>query len=134
MKQKRLLGILLTITMLMSLLPTFNLTVSAKAADLTVNSVTLTDKDGDGYYDIGTFNELVAFGNAVNGGNNAINGELVANITNTSTDNWKNKAIGTDTYPYQGTFTGNYYRITGLNATDFTAPLVCLEKSVQRVP
>ena len=49
------------------------LTASAAAEDLTVTihtgaEVTLKDTDGDGFYDIGTADELYAFAEAVNGG------------------------------------------------------------------
>ena len=59
---------------------------AAEAADLTVSidtgaSVTLKDADSDGYYDIGTADELYAFAAAVGGGNTTINGELTQNVT-----------------------------------------------------
>ena len=59
---------------------------TARAADdLTVTidtgaSVTLKDTDGNGYYEVGTADELYAFGAAVNGGNERINAELTADI------------------------------------------------------
>jgi len=82
----KIIGLVLALVMMVSLLGLFSLTASAEAAaDLTVTidtgaSVFLKDTDGDGYYDIGTADELYAFAAAVNGGNTAINGELTANI------------------------------------------------------
>ena len=81
----KIMGLLLTVVILMASLGILSLTASA-ADDITVaidtgESVTLKDTDSDGYYDIGTADELYAFAAAVNGGNNAINGELTANIT-----------------------------------------------------
>ena len=82
MKTKRFLGVLLTLAMIIGLLP-----ITASAADnITVTidigaSITLQDADSDGYYDIGTADELYAFAATVNGGNTSINGELTASIT-----------------------------------------------------
>ncbi len=42
--------------------------------------VTLSDADGDGYYDINTADELYAFAELVNGGNLGLNAELTADI------------------------------------------------------
>ena len=82
----RITGLLLTMVMLVALLGALSLTVSAAAAeDISVTidtgaSITLRDNDADGYYDIGTADELYAFAAAVNGGSYSINGELTANI------------------------------------------------------
>ena len=89
-KTMKLLGILLTIGMLVTILGAFSLTASAEADPLAVTivladgnpaSIVLEDADGDGYYDIGLADSLYAFAAAVNGSNTAINGELTANIT-----------------------------------------------------
>ena len=83
---KRFVGLGLMLAMLVALLGAFSMTASAAAAeDISVTidtgaSITLKDTDGDGYYDIGTADELYAFAAAVNGGNSTINGELTANI------------------------------------------------------
>ena len=47
----------------------------------TGESVTLNDNDNDGYYDIGTADELYAFASIVNNCNTAINVELTTDIT-----------------------------------------------------
>ena len=81
----KIMGLLLTFVILIATLGMFSLTASAAADDITLTidtgeSVTLKDIDGNGYYEIGTADELYAFAAAVNGGNNAINGELTDNI------------------------------------------------------
>ena len=106
------------------------------AADITVTidtstSVTLKDADGDGYYDIGTADELYAFAAAVGGGNTAINGELTKDIVvNTDVlrdDGFLNgdgsnfrvwTPIGNDTNTYTGIFDGNSHTISGLYIND----------------
>jgi len=80
-------GLLFTLVILMGALGRVPLTASA-AADLAVqitradgNTATVTLKANDeGYYEIGTADELYAFAAAVNGGDNAINGKLIADI------------------------------------------------------
>ncbi len=111
-------------------------TITASAAnDITVTidtgaSVTLKDADGDGYYDIGTADELYAFAAAVNGGKKTINVELTADITineNVPTAdselNGSNFRVWTpigyynssdDELMYSGTFHGNDKTISGL--------------------
>ncbi len=115
---------------------TFSLKASA-AVDLTFTidtgaSVTLKDADGDGYYDIGTADELYAFSVAVNSGNKSINGELTANVVinqNVLTADGELNGNGSnfrpwtqigyyssasDYVPYAGSFNGNGYTISGL--------------------
>ena len=89
-----------------------------------------TDSDGDGYYEIGNAGQLYWFAAQVNGGNTALNAELVANITvnnnvlTTSGDLNGNPEdfrawtpIGNSTANmYRGTFQGNGYVISGLYA------------------
>lgn len=111
---------------------------AAAAADLTVTintgaSVTLKDADGDGYYDIGTADELYAFAAAVNGGNTAINGELTTNIvvnegtmSAETTDARPWTPIGGFDRKYTGTFNGADYTISGLYFNDGTADYVGL--------
>ena len=89
MKKIKILGALFTLAILFTVLCAFSRTVSAEATqatDLTVTidtneSVTLKDTDSDGFYEIGTADELYAFAAAVNGGNDTINGKLTADIT-----------------------------------------------------
>ncbi len=106
---------------------------AAAAADLTVTidtggKVTLKDADGDGYYDIGTADELYAFAAAVNGGNRAINGELTANIVvnpNVLTSDGDLNGDGSDLRAwipinnssidgYNGTFDGGEHTVSSL--------------------
>ena len=77
-------ALLLTLVMLIGMLPLTAVQVLA-VDDITVTidtgeTVTLADSDGDGYYDIGTADDLYAFAVVVNGGNTSISGELTANI------------------------------------------------------
>lgn len=83
------LSIIMALALCVGLAPIFSVNASAadaaKAEDLTVTvdtgaSVTLTDVDSDGYYDIDTADELYAFAAAVNGGNTAINAMLTADV------------------------------------------------------
>ncbi|MEE0266151.1 MAG: GLUG motif-containing protein [Acutalibacteraceae bacterium] len=109
---------------------------STRLPDLTVTidtgaSVTLTDADTDGYYDIGTADELYAFAYAVNSGNTIIHCELTADIVvNTGVlDENGNLAegiyrewtpIGNEDYLYAATFNGNNHTISGLYFNDNT--------------
>ena len=134
----------LILLVMVSLLGLFSLTASAEAAsDLTVTidtdaSVTLKDADGDGYYDIGTADELYAFAAAVNGGNTDINGELTAHITinqnvivngelNSNTEGFRAwTPIGSFTVPYTGSFEGNGKTVSGLYFNNSSAKFVGL--------
>ena len=60
----------------------------------TGESVTLNDNDNDGYYDIGTADELYAFAAAINAGNTNINVELTANINLNSGYTFKDSFLG----------------------------------------
>lgn len=134
--KKRIIAILLSLCLVLPLVP---LTAGA-VADLTATidtgaSVTLTDTDGDGYYDIGTADELYAFAALVNGGNGTINGELTDHITvnNNVLDaegDWSAgrhdsyrawTPIGTYAKTYGGTFDGRDFTISGLYFRDSTA-------------
>lgn len=74
--------------------------------------VTLADKDGDGYYDIGTADELYAFSAAVGGGRAAINGELISDITLSEERMWV--PIGNAENAFVGKFNGNGKAIVSL--------------------
>ena len=129
----RITGLLLTMVMLVALLGAFSMTASAAAAeDISVTidtgaSITLKDTDGNGAYEIGNADELYAFAAAVNGGNTAINGELIANIVvnqNVLNDDgtlngdgsnfrvWT--PIGNISNNYIGAFDGGNYTVSGL--------------------
>ncbi len=137
---------LLTLAMLTTLVPGMTFTAFA-ADDITVTidtgaSVTLQDADGDGYYDIGTADELYAFAAAVNGGNNAINGELTADIVVNKNvldangdlnDNGSNFRVWTpisrSNSPdsrYIGNFDGGNHTVSGLYFNDNSAEYVGL--------
>ena len=140
---KKVLSIMLALFMVVTMLPMAVLPASAAAvADLSVTidtgaSVTLKDADGDGYYDVGTANDLYAFAAAVNGGNSEINGELTADITvnkNVLTANgalngngsnfrvWT--PIGGNSYTYNGTFDGGEHTVSGLYFNNSTVNCV----------
>ena len=131
--------VLITLTVWFALTLPIN---AEAAADITVtidtgDEVVLKDKDADGYYDIGTADELFAFAAVVNGGTSNINVELTANIDvnpgyvfnkdgtvtyngATVTEGWRLwYAIGNTSvnYYFDGHFNGNYYKISGLYAT-----------------
>lgn len=69
-----------------------------------------------GVYQIANGENLAWFANAVNTGNNTIKGELTANIqlnySGSHTNVWT--PIGTENYPFNGTFDGKGYTISGL--------------------
>lgn len=108
-------------------------------ADITVTidneqSVTLKDADGNGYYDIGTADELYAFATYFNGNpDNPLNGELTADIKvneNVLDENgdlngdganfraWTPIGLGAFSVKgyYKGIFNGNDHTISGLYA------------------
>ena len=106
----------------------------------TGESVTLNDNDNDGYYDIGTADELYAFASIVNNSNTAINVELTTDITvndnvldengELNSDNSDNfrvwTPIGNYSNKYKGTFEGNSKTISGLYFDDFEGSYVGL--------
>ena len=150
-RNKLIISLLLSLSMLVALLGAFSLTASAAAAeDISVTidtgaSITLRDTDGDGAYEIGNADELYAFAAAVNGGNTAINGELTANIVvnqnvlkddgtlNGDGSNFRvwtligyyNSEAGRKT-PYTGIFDGNGYTVSGLYFNNSEAKYVGL--------
>ena len=140
-------GLLFTLVILMGALGRVPLTVNAAedlaveitGADGTPASVTLKDADGDGYYEIGTADELYAFAAAVNGGDNAINGKLIADIEvnknvlasdgslNGDGSNFRVwTPIGTGAYSFTGTFDGAGHIISGLYFNDSSTNYVGL--------
>lgn len=136
-KTNKIMSLALSITMIVSLMAFSGISVSADAAaDLTdtTTNVTLKDTDGDGAYEIKTIDDLKAFTNLVNSGNNSINAKLEADITYCSNVLGTIKvetleyggvsispksvprviAIGNaKDYTYQGTFDGNNHTISG---------------------
>ena len=131
MKTKRFFCVCITLCMIMTILSVGMLTAfAADALTVTIDtgaSVILKDADGDGYYDIGTADELYAFAAAVNGGNTTINGELTANITvneNVLTEDVELNGdgsnfrvwtpIGNSSNRYIGIFDGSECAVSGL--------------------
>ncbi len=127
-----------------------SITASAAATDTTVTidtgtSVTLRDADSNGYYEIGTADELYAFAAAVNDGNYAINGELTADITvnenvltsdgglNGNVSNFREwTPIGNGDNNYAGIFEGNRNTVSGLYFNDDTVDYVGLFGAIGR--
>ena len=102
---------------------------AAGGTDLTVTidtgaSVTLKDTDGDGYYEIGTADELYAFAAAVkDAGDRAVNGELTADITVNEAVLTEGGTLNGDGSGFRvwkpieyknGSFDGNHKAISGL--------------------
>jgi len=135
MKTKRFLLSLLAVACTLLAVLGASAGVAADAASpLTVTidtgtEVTLTDEDGDGYYEIGTADELYAFAEAVNNANTGINAVLTEDITvneNVLVDGALNSdeavvaafrtwtPIGNSTNQYTGTFDGAGHTISGL--------------------
>ena len=110
-----------------------DLTLTISDASGSPTSVTLQDTDSDGYYEIGTADELYAFAAAVNGGKTTINGELTSSIevNKTVLDEQGNLSknvnfrpwtpIGNGDTPYTGIFYGADKTISGLSFNDTNA-------------
>ena len=126
-KTNKLISILLVAVMLLSMAP-LSLTAFA-AVELTdiTTDVTLKDTDGDGFYEIGTAEQLYAFANLVNAGNATINAELTDDILlnqnviaadgslNGEPSEFKKwTPIGTEEVNYAGVFDGAKHTISGL--------------------
>ena len=127
--KKRILSVMLALVMIIGMLPMTASAVDNLTATIDTGAkVTIKDTDGDGYYEIGTADQLYAFAALVNGGETAINGELVADIvvnTGVVVDGelsgdasgfrlWN--PIGAESQSYVGTFEGNNHTIKGLYA------------------
>ena len=125
-KTMKITGIILTLVMLAAILGMLALYASAAAvSDLTVNietgaSVTLRDKDADGFYELSTEQDLIAFRVAVNSGRNTINVELMNNVDVVANYNWT--PIGTISNPYSGYFDGKGYKVSGINISGTFGP------------
>ncbi len=98
-----------------------------------------TDSDGDGYYEIDNAGKLYWFAQQVNGGNNAINGKLTADIVineGVLTEMAKNSPdpsgfrpwtpIGNGSNIYTGVFDGNGKTVSGLYFNDSAVDCVGL--------
>ncbi len=127
---KKALSIILCLSIMTSLMP------HVMAASITVDiytgeNIELVDRDNDTFYDISNAKELYAFAQIVNNGNNTINGELVADITDNNIvfdadgslisdtsglNQWI--PIGTEQEQYVGMFDGANHSISGLYSTD----------------
>lgn len=134
---KKLLAILLSLFVVAGVMPIGLLNVSAAASSFTITIdtgvlVTLTDSDGDDYYEIDTADELYAFAAKINSNSRSIKGKLMADITVNSNllDKLKNTTVDTsgirawipigDVYyhPLNGVLDGNGKTISGLYFSD----------------
>ena len=68
----------------------------------------------DGYYQIGTAQDLKEFAALVNAGNTTINGKLTANIDMQGGPSNQWTPIGNGTYPFNGTFDGQGFTVSNL--------------------
>jgi len=133
MKTMKITGMILTFVMLVTILGAFSLVANANSSGVTVTidtgkSVTLKDADDDGYYEIGTADELYAYATVINSGQSFFNVELTADIvvnpgTFDKNGNYTAKdgesvrewtPIGTISKPYNSTLDGRNYTISGL--------------------
>ncbi len=140
---KKLLAILLSIVVMVGVMPVGLLNVYAAASSFTVTidtgaSVTLTDADGDDYYEIYTADELYAFAAKINSNSRSIKGKLMADITvnsnlldKLSKDNPDTSGIrvwipiGTPHYrPLNGILDGNGKTVSGLYYSDISIEYV----------
>jgi len=132
---KKLIALFVTLIMIFVMAFATVITTGAVAAeDLTVEidtgaSITLKDTDADGYYEIGSADELYAFAAAVNGEKNNINAELTDDIVinenvldengslnGTPARKWT--PIGDLVNQYEGTFDGAFHTISGIYCVD----------------
>jgi len=142
---KKVLAILLSVIVTLGVMPVGLLNVSAAASSFTVTidtgaSITLTDADGDDYYEIDTADELYAFAAKINSNSRSIKGKLMADITVNSNlldklanDNPDTSGIrvwipiGTPYYhPLNGVLDGNGKTISGLYYSDVSKEYVGL--------
>lgn len=131
---KTLISIIVCIMLVISGIPMAMISVGATTNLIakidTGVDVTIADTDGDGFYEIGTADELYAFASIVNDGKASINAILTENITVNegkidgvleNAREWV--AIGKNlNYQYHGKFNGNNKTISGLyTCENFTA-------------
>ena len=125
-----LIAFLLSITMIMN--PTQMASAVASNVTVTIDSgaeVTLSDTNGDGYYEIDTADELCAFSELVNAGEKTVNAIMTADIDMSGID-WKticptalyyssaySTSYGGNDTGYAGVFNGNGYVIKNLSVT-----------------
>ncbi len=138
---RRVLSLLLTLLMVLSLVPMTAFSAFAEELSETTEGlpeisvtlgsdykVTLKDVDGDGYYDISNADELNAFTTLVNDGNTSLNAELTADIfmnkgvvdEENSIFELSSTPIGSEMNPYTGIFDGNNHVISGFNSNKTT--------------
>lgn len=121
--KKRMVSILLTLAMVLTLIPALAVGTGAAAPNVTASGGTdakantkantgLSDKDGDGYYELSTESDLNLLRAHVNGGGAPINVELMNDIWSSSPE-WT--PIGTVENPYSGHFDGKGYTIGALS-------------------
>lgn len=75
----------------------------------TLNDNGTTDNTADDYYEIGNLGNLYWFADKVNGGDNAINAKLTADIDVTAKSDF---TIGVKDHPYGGVFDGDGHALT----------------------
>lgn len=131
-KTRRIMSIILSVAIVLSFATISMAGVSAKeATELSVTidtgeKVTITDRDGDSFFEIRTADELFAFSYLVNYGNTKINAileqDIVVNediVDENSTDARVWTPIGNNQeHRYNGTFDGNGKTISGLYLND----------------
>ncbi len=135
---KKIISLVLTALLVLSMISVSGFSAFAEvSADIlpelsatidTGEEITLSDADGDGYYDINNADELYAFAALVNDGNTAINGKILKDfvvneglLTSESTDVRAWTPIGNNSNRYSGTFDGNGCVVAGLYFNDSSA-------------
>ena len=154
----RLISFLIVILTLLSMCTVGFVGVSAADSDLastgasaktvtidTGASVTISDKDGDNFYEIYTADELYAFSKIVSNGSYSINGILMNDIVfnpGVVTESTSNPRVwlpigNTSSKYFKGTFDGNYKSVSGLYVTatssSYKSLVGCLDGTVKNV-
>lgn len=111
MKRKALSILLSLVLIITAIAPALNVAYAAVWSGSTV-----VPSMSGGVYQIASGENLAWFAHAVNTGNNLIKGKLTADIqlnyNGSTTNNWT--PIGTEQYPFMGTFDGDGHTVSGL--------------------
>lgn len=113
--KRRMLSLLLALTMVLGMLPVFAAAETAAPA-----------QDDEGFYEIGTAEDLLWFAEEVNGGNNGIKGKLTADIDMSGISGWLGIGLAPDydsrywlvdnSHSFAGSFDGQGHTVTFQNA------------------
>lgn len=122
MKMKKVISLFLVIIMIINGFPNIYSGINAYGANWDTQKLTKPKTDSQGNFLIGTASELSWLANEVNNNKLITRNVLLTSDIDLSGNNWIPIGIG-DTNYYQGTFNGNYHKISGMsiNTSEFTS-------------